>query len=78
MASRGPAYRIAQSLRRIREGDTRFQVRLRDGDELQSILDELNPLIEELEQQRPTPESQGESGSEERAPATEPVSHEAD
>ena len=74
----GPAHRIAQSLRRIREGDTNFQVRLRDGDELQSILDELNPLIEKLEQERPTPESQDESGSQERAPATEPVSHEAD
>lgn len=46
----GPAHRIAQSLRRIRDGDTNFTLRLREGDELQSILDELNPLLEELQQ----------------------------
>ena len=44
----GPAHRIAASLRRLRGGDTDFRVELRKGDELQAIVDELNPLLEEL------------------------------
>jgi methyl-accepting chemotaxis protein len=42
----GPAYRIATSLRRLREGETKFQIELRKGDELNSIADELNALLE--------------------------------
>ena len=44
----GPAYRICKSLERIRSGDLAFEVKLRKGDHLTEIRDELNLLIDWL------------------------------
>ena len=48
----GPAWRVIQSLKRIREGDAAFRVKLRHGDLLLQLVDELNVTLEQLEQQR--------------------------
>lgn len=44
----GPAYRICKSLERIRSGDLAFEVKLRQGDHLTEIRDELNLLLDWL------------------------------
>jgi len=46
----GPAYRIAQSLKRIRSGDFAFRVQLRKGDHLTELRDEMNLLLDWLQQ----------------------------
>lgn len=48
----GPAYRICKSIERIRGGDIDFRVRLREGDHLVEIEQELNRLIECLQADR--------------------------
>ena len=50
----GPAYRICKSLERLRAGDIDFQVRLREGDYLGEIAEELNRYLEHLRTQRVT------------------------
>ena len=49
----GPAYRICKSLERIRSGDLAFEVKLRKGDHLTEIQDELNQLIDWLNEHPP-------------------------
>jgi methyl-accepting chemotaxis protein len=44
----GPAQRLANAIRSVREGDTTVQVVLRQGDEMQAIARELNALVAEL------------------------------
>ncbi len=41
----GPMFRLCRSMREIREGDLSFTVKLRKGDELTEIADELNAMI---------------------------------
>ncbi|MCB9890823.1 MAG: hypothetical protein H6832_02325 [Planctomycetes bacterium] len=41
----GPMYRLCKSMREIRDGDVSFTVKLRKGDELTEIADELNAMI---------------------------------
>jgi methyl-accepting chemotaxis protein len=48
----GPAYRIAKSLERIRTGDFEFRVKLRKGDHLTELRDEMNLLLDWLQQHR--------------------------
>ncbi len=47
----GPMYRLCQSIKRIREKDLDFEVKLRDGDELTEIATELNHLISDLKKE---------------------------
>ena len=47
----GPAYRITMSLRKVRAGDLE-PIRLRNGDELTTVVDELNLLIADLAARR--------------------------
>jgi hypothetical protein len=49
----GPAYRIVRSLERIRAGDLTFTVKLRDGDHLTDVRDELNKLLDWLNENPP-------------------------
>lgn len=49
----GPCVRLKKSLQRIRTGDVDFEVKLRQGDELQDVADELNELLRWLQQHRP-------------------------
>lgn len=49
----GPCVRLKKSLQRIRSGDVDFDVKLRQGDELQDVADELNELLGWLRQHRP-------------------------
>lgn len=49
----GPAYRICRSLERIRAGDLTFTVKLRDGDHLTDVRDELNKLLDWLNENPP-------------------------
>lgn len=49
----GPAYRLCKSLERIRSGDVAFRVKLRDGDFLGEVADELNRLLESIRPERP-------------------------
>ena len=48
----GPAYRLAKSLERARNGDLWFRVTLRDGDYLGEVADELNQLLDVLQAKR--------------------------
>lgn len=50
----GPAYRIQKSLERIRSGDISFRVKLRKGDHLTEVRDELNRLLDWLQEHPPT------------------------
>ena len=50
----GPAYRLIQSLKQIREGDVAFQIKLRTGDYLTEIADELNILLNVLNENPPS------------------------
>ena len=65
----GPAYRITMSLRRIREGDLDFTVRLRKGDHLTEVADELNSVLAKLRADRAA--AAGDAPAAE--PAPEPV-----
>lgn len=49
----GPMHRLVKSMDRIRQGDLSFQVKLRQGDELTEIADELNRVIGWLRQHPP-------------------------
>lgn len=49
----GPAYRIQKSLERIRTGDLAFRVKLRKGDHLTELQDELNLLLDWLQAHPP-------------------------
>ncbi len=49
----GPAYRICKSLERIRAGDVAFAVKLREGDHLTEVRDELNRLLDWLNENPP-------------------------
>lgn len=49
----GPMYRLCKSMREIREGDLSFVVRLRKGDELTEIADELNAMVKWLREHPP-------------------------
>lgn len=55
----GPAYRLCKSLERIRAGDTAFRVKLRDGDYLGEIADEMNRLLESMQAAARTATSAG-------------------
>lgn len=44
----GPAYRLRKSMERMRGGDFAFTVRLRPGDQLQDLCDELNRVLDWL------------------------------
>lgn len=44
----GPAYRLTKSMERIREGDIGFRVKLRSGDHLTEVAQEMNRLLEWL------------------------------
>jgi len=78
----GPMYRLVKSLQRIREGDLEFTVKLREGDELTELADELNRHIQWLVQHPPQDvdfnRATGEPGATDQnvaeTPATEPVS----
>ena len=45
----GPSYRMRKSLARVREGDFSIRVRLRVGDELIPLAEEMNRVLEWLE-----------------------------
>lgn len=49
----GPAYRIVKSLEQLREGDLTVRVKLRPGDELIEIADELNRVLDWLREHPP-------------------------
>jgi hypothetical protein len=49
----GPAYRICQSLKQIRNGDTGFRVHLRKNDFLFEVADELNTLLDTMAERQP-------------------------
>jgi hypothetical protein len=49
----GPAYRICESLKRMREGDVSFTVTLRPGDRLTEVRDEVNLLLDRLNENPP-------------------------
>ncbi len=49
----GPTFRIVRSLKDIRSGNLGFRVKLRKGDELEEIADELNRLIDWLAEHPP-------------------------
>ena len=49
----GPAYKLCLALQQIRNGDIDFEVRLRQGDHLTEIRDELNLLIDKLNENPP-------------------------
>lgn len=44
----GPSYRLIQSLKRARTGDADFRVKLRDGDFLTEVADELNLMLKSM------------------------------
>jgi hypothetical protein len=44
----GPLYRLVTSIRRIRDGELDFRVKLRDGDAFVELADELNLLLDWL------------------------------
>ncbi len=46
----GPAYRIRSDVERVLCGDTAHRVRLRDGDLLHDVADDVNTLLEWVEQ----------------------------
>lgn len=49
----GPMYRLCKSMKEVREGDLSFIVKLRKGDELTEIADELNAMIRWLREHQP-------------------------
>lgn len=49
----GPMYRLCKSMREIRDGDVSFKVKLRKGDDLTEIADEVNALIAWLREHPP-------------------------
>ncbi len=49
----GPQYRIVRSLKQVRTGDYTFRIRLRKGDELSELAEELNCLLAWLEEHPP-------------------------
>ena len=49
----GPSYRLMKSLERVRAGDIGFRVKLRMGDHLGEVADEMNRLLEWLNQNPP-------------------------
>lgn len=49
----GPCVRLKKTMQRIRGGEVDFQIKLRKGDELQDVADELNELLRWLQQHRP-------------------------
>ena len=58
----GPELRLQRSLKRMREGDLDFRVRLRAGDLLTGLADECNQLLDAMQAQR------------ERVPPVDPTS----
>ena len=52
----GPAIGIGNTLRRVREGETDARVRLRDGDYLVEIADDINSTLDALTSQAPVPQ----------------------
>jgi nitrogen fixation/metabolism regulation signal transduction histidine kinase len=49
----GPMYRLIKSLERMRTGDVSFRVKLRQGDELGELADEVNRVIEWVQAHQP-------------------------
>lgn len=49
----GPAYRICQSIKQMRAGDIGFKIKLRAGDYLTEVRDELNLLLDTLNENPP-------------------------
>jgi nitrogen fixation/metabolism regulation signal transduction histidine kinase len=72
----GPAHRISTSLRKVRAGELE-PIRLRKGDELQSLVDELNLLIADLAARRdpaaPTPAPEAPASSSATPQVQEPA-----
>lgn len=48
----GPAFRIRNALKQITEGDYSVRVRLRKGDQLKSLSEDLNEFVAKLENER--------------------------
>ena len=48
----GPSYRLIESMKQIATGDLSFRVRLRNGDFLKEVADQMNVMLDALEQQQ--------------------------
>lgn len=63
----GPSYRLMKSLERIRGGDIGFRVKLRQGDHLGEVAEELNRLLEWLNANPPAAITRNDAASHQEA-----------